>query len=247
MKGAAMIGGMPWTAAEDEILRTLAKTQRGFRKARALLGHRSTAALRQRVHKLGVPRAKRAWTPAEDHLLTLEWGEDAPRTLRQKLPGRSWHAIMLRAGELGLERPQREMVSLEEAARTAGYSPKTLRGILHRYGVAVESHRHGRRAEDQGALRRYVPRYRVDPIEVEDAVRQHLAETAADPRETVAVAAARLGLTRMALWCRLRRAGLLPRAGQGRAALLEPGVADRVVRPGVVRCGAQRRAEECAA
>lgn len=245
---ASVVGcSLPWTTAEEEILWTFARTARGFRKARALLGHRSTAALRKRVQLLGVPRPHRAWTSEEDRILRLDWGEDVPRTLRRKLPGRSWHAIMLRAETLGLERPQREMVSLDEAARRAGYSPKTLRAILNRYGVALESYRHGRHAEDIGALRRQIPSYRVDPVEVEDAVRKHLADAAADRRETVREAAARLGVGHMALYCRLRRAGALPKEGRGRKALLEPGVADRFVRPGVARCGAATREQERAA
>lgn len=245
--------GLLWTDAEDEILRTFyPRGHRGRRKALALLGHRTEAAVRRRVYVLDLVRPRRAWTSREDRLLTMEWGDVTPRTLRLKLPGRTWRAICHRAAHLGLGHPQREMISLEEASRRTGYCPQTLLGILRQYDVALESLAIGRGADPSSGGARRVPRWRVDPVEATDAVRQYLADRAA-AGETLAAAAARLGLKTETLRLRLRRAGLLRGlqriTAQGCPTLLPHGLADRVsgpLSPGVARCGAVR-AEECAA
>lgn len=219
-----MAGGLIWTEAEDEIVRTLySKGHRGRRKARALLGHRTTQALANRAARLGVARPQRRWTAREDRTLLVEWGDVQPRTLFDKLPGRTWSAICRRAEETGLGPPQQDLEPLTRVAERLGYCAQTLRAILRRRGVEIEHYAAG----DRALRGRRARLYRVDPIAAEDAVRAELAERAADTRETVRAAADRHGLTLEQMETRLARLGLLPRSGIGRARWIEAADADR--------------------
>lgn len=199
------------------------KGRRGRRKARALLGHRTAQALATRATRLGLVRPGRRWTQREDRTLLIEWGDNVPRTLCDKLRGRSWSSICRRADELGLGPPQQDMQSLGSVARRLGYCAATLRGILARHGVEVESY-HGGNCAKGG---RKVTPWRVDPVAAEEAVRAELAERAADRREKLTDAAARHGLTPGQMETRLARLGLLPREAPGCTRWVQPEDADR--------------------
>lgn len=229
-----MAGGLAWTEAEEEILRAFyGKGRRGRRKARALLGYRTTQAVATRAMRLGVMRAQRRWTKQEDRTLLIEWGDVQPWTLFDKLPGRTWSAICRRAEELGLGAPQQDMEPLAHVAKRLGFCAQTLRVILKRRGVEIEHYAAG----DHALRGRRARLYRVDPIAAEDAVRAELAERAADPRETIQQAAARHGMSVSEMETRLSRIGALPTAPKGVPRLVMPADADRaaavVIRLGV--------------
>jgi transposase-like protein len=84
-------------------------------------------------------RRRLHWTPDEERILRLEWKVVTPRTLRQKLPGRSWEAIRRKAQLLGLAGGQPQgTVTLKEAAKAAGYTVPHLRRILAWADVPVK-------------------------------------------------------------------------------------------------------------
>lgn len=245
-----MSGRRLWTAEEDAIIRGR-YWRRGGVAACARMLDRSYVAIKLRAKHLGVRAAKQAipWTSREDQILALEWGELQPRTLRSKLPGRTWIAIVHRATLLGLGSPAQGRVSVAEASRMCGYARQTMRAILLAEGVTLHSHPGGMTAQ-----RRILRRELVDADEAREAVERYLAREATDPRETLAEAGERHGLSARQMEDRLGAAGLLPARGRGRIRRVDPKAADRAValwaergrRPATVRCG-RRSAEERAA
>lgn len=241
--------GRRWTAEDDATLRDLYPRVRGPAKVAAATGH-TLNAVRLRAAAMGVraKRTNRPWTAREDKLLAIEWGDIGVRVLRSKFPGRTWLAIVHRAQKLGLGSPAQGHVSIAHAAKVCGYPHMTLAKIIRAQGVTVHQHPGGALAG-----KRVCQRYLVDLDEVREAVVRHLA---ADTRETLHQAAARVGLTHRQIKERLLRAGLLPRRGRGYVLRVEPADVDRAVaswvekpkgpRPGFARCGAMRAEERAA-
>lgn len=240
--------GRRWTEEHDAILRDLYPRVRGPAKVAAATGHTPNA-VRIRAAYLGVraKRQNRPWTAREDRLLAIEWGDVGARVLRSKFPGRTWLAILHRAQRLGLGSPAQGRVSVLKASQVCGYPQMVMMRILRQQGVAVHPYPGGMLAG-----KRVCPRYLVDLDEAREAVERHLA----DSRETLAQAAARVGLTHRQVEERLRRAGLLPRPGRGSLVRVQPADVDHAVatwvekpkgpRPGFARCSAERRQERAA-
>jgi hypothetical protein len=147
------MSGVPWTEEEEAALKALvvssarARVKRFYpwTALREALPARTDHAIRNRGARYAkiAPRGGRAWTPAEDATLRREWSEVAQRTLRAKLPGRSWRAILRRATMvLGLTSIPQGWETFDSAARRTGYCSETLRGILvwaNRCAVWVEA------------------------------------------------------------------------------------------------------------
>lgn len=251
-----MSNGRAWTADEDALIAQHYGRRGGPARLTALLPHRTPAAIQCRSRSVATAhRRVRRWTSREDRTLTLSWG-DAPRTLRAKLPGRSWVAIVQRARVLDLPRVARVegQVSIAEAARVCGYSHETLVAILHEEGVDIEHYHGGVHAERrvQGRARRGA--YAVDLDEVREAVARYIARTS--HTETIVEAARRYGTNRDAMRAAVDAAGLLPATTRRvRAYRLDPTAVDgawaawcsgRVQGPGLARC-APRASQERAA
>lgn len=169
--------GPRWTPAEDAVLVEHYPKRGGPARCAALLPGRSPAAIQLRARRVCPPRRRHMpWTEREVLSLRLAWGE-TPRTLREKLPGRTWVAIVHQARAIGLGSVARYqgVVSLTEAARVCGYAWQTLLSILRREGVRVEHYHGGRGAERrvQGRARHML--YAVDLDEAREAVERHLA------------------------------------------------------------------------
>jgi len=168
--------------------------------------------------------ARIPWTPQEDKILRIEWGDVSARTLREKLPGRTWAAIKVRAVRLRLGSPAQGRISLAEAARRAGFSTAFVEQILRARGVRIERHPGGFHAQN-----RRCPRYLVDPDDARDAVEAHLADEA--EVESLTSAAERLGVAATTLRTALLRAQALPPGPKGRAKRLDRETLDAVARP----------------
>lgn len=167
-------------------------------------------------------QARAPWTPQEDKILRIEWGDVSARTLREKLPGRSWIAIKLRATRLRLGSPAQGRISIAEAARRAGLSPKYFTQVLLARGVRIERHPGG-----FGAQTRRCPRYLVDPDDAEDAVAAHLDEQRGV--ESVAEAARRIGVAATTLRSALLRAQAIEIGTKGRSKRIRVQDVDAVV------------------
>lgn len=135
----ACVKGVPWTKREVATLRRLYRARKGRTDWTALLTAlpgRTKGAIINRLFQ--IRRAERPrdlvgqsrWTRAETETLTRERGLVGRRSLREKLPGRSWRAILSHARHLGLATFPQGWCSRSEAARRAGYHPATLDGIL---------------------------------------------------------------------------------------------------------------------
>lgn len=87
----------------------------------------------------------REWSSAECATLSRLWPLGYSRaSLSQKLPGRTWYAIVTKARELGCKSgPPQGYVSLSEAERRLGYSRSTLREIFALAEVASRRIRPG--------------------------------------------------------------------------------------------------------
>lgn len=175
---------------------------------------RSRRAVYVRAQVLGVS-AYRRWTPREDRVLALEWGEVARRSLQRKLPGRRWGSIVWRAKRLGLGSAAQGRVSVAEAARRAGFSWDAMASILTAAGVRLERFAGGK------TLARRSERLVVDPDAADAAVRAHLR------RETIAQGARRVGIAKATMRTRMERAGLLRPTVRGRTVYYEPEEIDR--------------------
>lgn len=236
------IEGAPWSEDEDATLRSLYCERGGAAALRAALPQRTIHAIRCRAKRLGLRahNAARPWTAREDATLRIEWGEVAQRTLRQKLPGRSWVAIWSRAHHLGLGSPAQGRVSVTAAARACGYAYATFVQILRAEGVAIEHHPGGIRQ----AFQRACPRYLVDLDDCRDAVARYIARTSVDDgTESLLEAAARNWMSIHAMRNRLTRAGLITGEQRGHPLRLRPEDVDRAVRQWRPRPKGPRTAE----
>lgn len=221
-----MSGGKNWTEEEERILRAHYPQKNGVQSCGRLLPHRSLNSLRLRASKLALRahRSTKPWTPRELHILRLEWGEVAPRTLREKLRPHTWTAIVWRAKHMGLGSPARGLVSIRRAAEVCGYCSRSMRKILVEQGVTIHQHPGGLRAQKRRERREL-----VELDEARAAVERHMAATSADSRETIREAARRHGVSQTTMAGRLARAGLLPRPGSGHVVLVLPEHSDRAV------------------
>lgn len=214
--------GVAWTDAEDAIIRKGYKRRDPLAMILARLSGRSLDSMKQRAKRLGCV-LRPHWTAREDRVLRMEWGlVFSRRTLREKLPGRTWCAIARRAQALGLGSPARGLVSVKAAAKASGYSVLGLYGVIQRQGVIVRRHC-GNHQES-----RVYTRLLVDMLDVEEAIARDIAEAATT--ETVAEAAARHGVRRSTMRDRLRAAGMSAMTRRGQPARLDPRAVDAAMR-----------------
>lgn len=160
--------------------------------------------------KGGAERWGRHWTQAEDAILMREWGEVRPKTLRQKLPGRTWGAIRSRAvGKLGLPlgAPQ-GFLCIAAAAKKLGFGgePQVL-ALAERHGITVRVYPfplvHKPKAKGRQC---------VNWEDISEALAREVATT-----ESVGPAARARDLNSATLWRWLRDAGELPEQRPGTA------------------------------
>lgn len=168
-------------------------------------------------------RFHKPWTPAEDKVLLLEWGEVSPRVLKAKLRGRSWSGIYNRAIKV-LHLPYgfpQGTVSIKEAARRLGYAnAKSVAALAVRQSVAIRLHPTPPTLE----LKRN-PHRCVDWQDIHDA---YLRE--ANTTETIKEGALRHGLVDVTLARWLRQAEVLgPKQGHGQPQRVPSADIDRVV------------------
>ena len=221
----------PWTSAEDATLRAAYSKRGGLRRAIKALPHRTEKAIVIRAGRIGAVVYQRAWTVQEEDILRREWTEVSARTLRDKLPGRTWYAIFDHARRLGIARgiPQ-GYVTVKAAAQRAGYAQQTLSDLLVRHNVRVK------RRNTVRSERIDRPTCMVDWADVQRAIEADLR------LETIAQAARTRGICSqmLALW--LREAGAYTKGVRGRHVRLAPEVIDAVIRarrakhPGFARC-----------
>jgi transposase-like protein len=158
--------------------------------------------------KRGADRWQRHWTQAEDAILMREWGEVRPKTLLQKLPGRTWGAVRSRAvGKLGLPlgAPQ-GFLCIAAAAKRLGFGgePQVL-ALAARHGITVRVYPFPlvHKPKSKG-------RQCVNWEDISEALAREVAET-----ESVGPAARARDLNSATLWRWLRDAGELPEQRPG--------------------------------
>lgn len=213
----------PWTPEHDALVKRHYSQRGGVARIVAATGRTANAVrLRARFFGLRAHRSFLPWTAREDRTLRLEWGELTVRSLRAKLPGRTWVAIVCRARTLRLGSPAQGRVAVAVAARMCGFAHMTMAKILRVEGVHVERHPGGVHARA-----RKVPRSLVDPDEARAAVTRYLARMSA--AESITQAAARTGLTARQVQARLARAGVLAPVGRGHHFRVDPAVTDRAI------------------
>lgn len=221
-----MSNGRAWTDDEDTIIRKGYKRREPLQKICARLPGRSLDAMKHRAKRLRCV-LRPHWTAREDRILRMEWGlVFSRRTLREKLPGRTWCAIARRAQALNLGSPARGLVSVKAAAIASGYSVLGLYGVIQRQGVIVRRHC-GNHQET-----RVYTRLLVDMLDVEEAIARDIAEAAAT--ETVAEAAARHGVRQSTMRDKLRAAGMTATTRRGQPARLDPRAVDAAMRGEIV-------------
>jgi hypothetical protein len=179
---------MKWTPAEDAVLREHYASD--WRRAAALLPHRSRSALALRAMRLGVTSRHR-WTAEEDALLWKNWGH-LPLGEVARIVGRSEVMTCVRAAKLGLGRGCPVGFEYFSAAvKRTGYTHVALHAILRFAGVrpiAAQSLTYG-----DSPTRHY-----VDPFDVDRAIAKWQST------ESLAYAASRRGLAPVTLrkWLR---------------------------------------------
>ena len=126
-----------WTHEEDALVVKHTSQNRGRRNidwpaTLAALPGRGRGAIitRRGVLGLRVGAGGVAWSEREDKVILNDFAEDGRRTLLEKLPGRTWHAIALRARRLGLSCMPQGWEPLKVAAERALYEAPTARRII---------------------------------------------------------------------------------------------------------------------
>jgi transposase-like protein len=155
-------------------------------------------------HKCRRPNLR--WTEQEDRTLLAEWSEVSVKTLRKKIPGRSWAGIVARAHKLGLHVGRMQgWETLRQAAARVGMPDITLARLLRRNGVAGTL---CRTTNDDRTRRFY-----YDPEAVDAAVARDVCEM-----EIPGAAARQRGIALVVMSKWLREAGVLaaPRPGDKR-------------------------------
>ena len=121
---ALVLSGRFDAASAAELLEAFAgRTLCGIRSAAVDLRPSSWPRRRRFAHH-------RAWTVGEDALLIELWPTTCERTLRQRLRGRSWHALLQRAQKLKLTTRWQGYETLTAACERAGYQLPRLTKIL---------------------------------------------------------------------------------------------------------------------
>lgn len=94
----------PWTSKEDAVLQ---RNYKDIGECKRQLPHRSISSITKRLRSLGLAKKLRAltrpWTKEEENILLNYYLQEGNMTLL-RLPGRSPHAIWVRANHLGLTR-----------------------------------------------------------------------------------------------------------------------------------------------
>lgn len=182
-----------WTPDEDAIIRATWPKRGGPAKVRKLLPHRTPAALRCHAKLLGVVTQPK-WTTREVLILREEWlSGTSTRGLREKLRGRPWCGIVMKARSLGLRlgAPQGHE-TLTACSKRLGFGCTTqFQRVLTWAGVQTTN----TRALNPG--REYRVKF-VDSEEAEAALRRWMEA------EDIGSAARRRGLYPVTLrrWCR---------------------------------------------
>lgn len=96
------------------------------------------SALLARRKSLGIEIRRRRWSANEIRILGAEWGEVSSRTLRSKLPKRTWAAIYNQARSMGLSMKPQGYERVSDLARRAGYSRDQMVSILKMYEVKTK-------------------------------------------------------------------------------------------------------------
>jgi hypothetical protein len=216
------MNGVPWTAPEDAVLRSLYQTG-GIVACMGALPHRTRLSILERaLRRLKLASKRRPWTDDEDDRLRLLWGDGGNLTSIAAEIKRPRQGVYRRAQVLGLPLgcPQGHEY-LTTAAKRNGFSWSTMRRILAWHGVRLH------RALGLGQRSRR-PHHVVDVGDVDEAVEAWLAT------EPVGTAAKRRGLCEHTLRQRLRVTGAVPAKGEKRvsrvtAAQTDAAMALRVV------------------
>ena len=125
------------------------------------------------------------WKPEDDAVLRTAWRRADAETLQRLFPGASDRAIKHRANDLGLTGGAPDgYVSLDEAARVAGYSKETTRRILAaadvvplaRHGTGPGRHRYVRVADVTRAVKLWQSREDLVAAAVRVAVPRNTLE-----------------------------------------------------------------------
>lgn len=181
-----------WTRPEDARLRRLTKPPARGRlrldwpALLAALPRHAKGAIQARRAALGLTRAP-TWPPAQVEVLRRKFGRVSRALMLAMLPGRSWAAIVKLAKAEGVAGLPCGHMAVSTAARKFGYHVATFLDLLTRHRVRVRVY-----TCTQGPLAR-VPWKIVSVAACDRAVRADF-ET-----ETVAVAAARIGVPRKTL------------------------------------------------
>ena len=128
-----------WTPAEDALVIEHTVQKRGNRRRKidwtatlAALPRRTRGAIAMRRRALGLnlTAGGRRWSAEEDAVILNDFAEDGRRTLLDKLPGRTWHAISTRATRLGFPPMPQGWEPLSVASKRILYEPCTARRII---------------------------------------------------------------------------------------------------------------------
>lgn len=184
----------PWSAAEVAFLRKHYLRRRSEWCAKRL--GRSASAVVQAARRHGLTTK---WSREELVTLRAEWGAIGERRLCQKLRGRTWPAIAMKAYEIGLRDPNQGVISIEQATERTGINRDRLLQILADAGVTIRLRVRTRVTNAEGAYRQRV----VDAEDVDAAVAAWLRTDAAKLRRMDAAAATGLSLRQMGLAMRL--------------------------------------------
>ena len=155
--------GVPWSPAEDAVLRERYRHSGAAREVAGQLG-RTLHSVYRRAQRLKL-RTHARWTREDDRKLRNLWGEYTVAGIAKKL-GRTDLATFQHAKEIGL--PLGCPSGFEyvwHAAKRTGYPTASLRLILERSGVTI------RRTMSRPTPGRKVrPCHFVDPFEVDQAI-----------------------------------------------------------------------------
>lgn len=217
--------GIPWTPAEDAILR--ANYQKLGAQQTAVLLNRSLCSTHHRAQRLKVFTHAR-WTASDDKRLTMLWGDIGLAAIAKTL-NRTQDACYFRANKIGLVRGlQPGMEYVRNAAHRVGFAPQTLEAIFKWYGIKPQR---TMSRPTEGASYRW---HSVDPEDVDEAVAAWMAA------ETIHDAATRRGISDQTLIRLLLASGFkLPARQKGRhpwripTEIVDRAVAEKEAREGL--------------
>ena len=178
----------PWTADEVAFLRKHYLRRRSAWCAKRL--GRTVSSTVQAARKNGLSTK---WSRDELVTLRAEWGAISERRMCEKLRGRTWDAIAMKAYEIGLRDPNQGLISIKQAEERTGIERVRLRTILADAGVAIRRRIRTRVMTTNGAYRQCV----VSAEEVDEAVATWLRAESAKLRRMDAAAAVGLSPQQM--------------------------------------------------